>query len=373
MESSHIRKNTISLLNLTGEYYEIENNYYFNIRFEGGKEGFFSYPIDKVHKLLDPTYDQAFKSIFTYGKNISSSGRLISFLNSVLHNKYKELIVKIEYNPNELVSLGDKGRKNLLVFDIIIKAIFESGKFVFIDIEMQTTYYSQLFKRWLKYATKLYANINSEILILVLQVDNKEESTFWTIGPYMRIYDYPITQERIYGVFSIINLDLRKTIELIQNNDEVEFGDIKINDQGKNWLKLMGMRFWIEKEGEYFYLPKIENVCREIIESMDILSCFTDLEVKEIISFQKIKEKEFEDGYLKGIEEGMEKGMEKGSLISDVKTWMRLFKKNINIESDLYPDFGKISKDSVKKLFSDEPNLESFIEFLKNNNKLLNE
>ena len=180
-------------------------------------------------------------------------------------------------------------------------------------------------------------------------------------------------QERIYGVFSIINLDLRKTIELIQNNDEVEFGDIKINDQGKNWLKLMGMRFWIEKEGEYFYLPKIENVCREIIESMDILSCFTDLEVKEIISFQKIKEKEFEDGYLKGIEEGMEKGMEKGSLISDVKTWMRLFKKNINIESDLYPDFGKISKDSVKKLFSDEPNLESFIEFLKNNNKLLNE
>ena len=102
---------------------------------------------------------------------------------------------------------------------------------------------------------------------------------------------------------------------------------------------------------------------------MDILSCFTDLEVKEIISFQKIKEKEFEDGYLKGIEEGMDKG----SLISDVKTWMRLFKKNINIESDLYPDFGKISKDSVKKLFSDEPNLESFIEFLKNNNKLLNE
>ena len=99
---------------------------------------------------------------------MSSKSRLKSFLNSLLHNKYNEYIVDIEYFPNKFARLGEKGRKLLLVFDIIVKATFKSKKYIFLDIEIQTSFHNQLFMRWIKYGTNLYSNINQEILILIL-------------------------------------------------------------------------------------------------------------------------------------------------------------------------------------------------------------
>ncbi len=100
------------------------------------------------------------------GKKCHQFLRLKSFLNFLLYNQYKESIVDIEYAPNELASLGDKGRNNLSVFDIIVKALFESKKYIFIDIEIQTTFHNQLFMRWMNYANALYSNLKHEILVL---------------------------------------------------------------------------------------------------------------------------------------------------------------------------------------------------------------
>ena len=341
------------------QFYRIEDN-----------KDFMEFSENETIKLLDPTYDQAFKSIFTYGKNISSKSRLKSFLNSLLHNKYNEYIVNIEYSPNELAKLGDKGRKHLLVFDIIVKATFESKKYIFIDIEIQTTFHNQLFMRWIKYATNLFSNINQEILVLILQVDNREESSFWSLSPYMITYSNPIQQDKINGIFEIINIDLNKAIDLIKKKKPIQFEDIKIDDEGKNWLKIIGLRFWAKKEGEFFYLPKIKNNCAEILSTMEILSCFTSNQVKDILEFQKKKEKEFEDGYYKGKEDGYYEG----KIESDLTTWMRLFKNNISIKDNgnLYPDIGKVAENTVQKLFSGDPYLETFLYFLKNNDKILN-
>ena len=381
MKERTIKKSTISLLDLTGEIFNSGDTYYVEICNENNGQGFVEYTRKETLKLLDPTYDQTFKSIFTYGENMSSIPRLKSFLNSLLYNKYKESIVEIEYAPNELASLGDKGRKNLLVFDIIVKAKFESKKYIFIDIEIQTAFHSQLFMRQIKYANALYTNIKKEILVLVLQVDNREESSFWTLAPYMITYSNPIQQNKINETFEIINLDIKKTIELIKDikdNESIQFGDIIIGNKGKNWLKLIGLRFWVKKkEGYYFYLPKIKNACPEILGALEILSCFNDSQAKEIIRSQIEKEKDFEDGYFKGKEEGKqegkEEGKEEGKKESDLKTWMRLFKKNINInkDGDLFPDLGKVTEKTVKELFPKDPFLVSFIQFLKNNDKIL--
>ena len=55
--------------------------------------------------------------------------------------------------------------------------------------------------RWIKYATNLFSNINQEILVLILQVDNREESSFWSLSPYMITYSNPIQQDKINGIF----------------------------------------------------------------------------------------------------------------------------------------------------------------------------
>ena len=82
---------------------------------------------------------------------------------------------------------------------------------------------------------------------------------------------------------------------------------------------------------------------------MEILSCFTSNQVKDILEFQKKKEKEFEDGYYKGKEDGYYKGKEEGKIESDLTTWMRLFKNNISIKDNgnLYPDIGKVAENTV--------------------------
>ena len=66
-------------------------------------------------------------------------------------------------------------------------------------------------------------------------------------------------------------------------------------DKGKCWLKLIGLRAWNGFDGKgnkvmgdenYYCLPKIENASKEIIETMALLSTFSDSQKKEFIDFQ---------------------------------------------------------------------------------------
>ena len=174
--------------------------------------------------------------------------RLKYFLNSLLYNKYKGTIVDIKYAPNELLaSLGDKGRNNLSVFDIIVKAKFENNKFIFIDIEIQTIFYNQLFMRWIKYGNFLFSNPKHEILVLILKVDNREESSFWTLASYMITYSNPIQQDKIDETFEIINIDLKKIIQLIKDKRPIKFGDINIDNRGKKLVKINRITFLSKK------------------------------------------------------------------------------------------------------------------------------
>ena len=87
--------------------------------------------------------------------------------------------------------------------------------------------------RWIKYANSLYSNPKHEIQVLILKVDNREKSSFWTLAPYMITYSNPIQQDKIDETFEIINIDLKKTIQLIKDKKLIQFGDINIDNRGK--------------------------------------------------------------------------------------------------------------------------------------------
>ena len=279
-----------------------------------------------------------------------------------------------------MTNKGEKGRKNVIVFDIMIIAYFKSGKTRYIDIEMQTTYHNQLFNRWIKYANRIYSNTEEETLVLVLQIDdNKNNDSCWMCSPYIKTYTEPIREEKISNFFEIINIDLNQIINIINKNEPIKFGKLEIEDEGKCWLKLIGLRAWngfdwkgnkVMGAENYYCLPIIENASKEIIETMALLSTFSDSQKKEFIDFQKIKEKEFEDGFAKGNENGFANGFANGKKESDLKTWLRLFRKKMDIVqyNDLYPNLQNIKEDDVKILFSKEPDLNDFINFLKENN-----
>ena len=182
----------VSLLELDGKYMVGKNN---KIMFSlNSQQSFIEYDTANIYKLVDPVYDQVFKSIFTYGQKTSQKfgpQRLISFLNSILHSKYGKKIVSIEYLPNDLVNPNGVSTKGMKVGDILLKAFFENDDILFIDIEIQTSFYQKIFKRWVENASRLFTNVGSKSLVLVLQIDEtnkksysiypckKEEIHFW--------------------------------------------------------------------------------------------------------------------------------------------------------------------------------------------------
>ena len=72
----------VSLLELDGKYMVGNNN---KIMFSlNSQQSFIEYDTANIYKLVDPVYDQVFKSIFTYDQKTSQKfgpQRLISFLN----------------------------------------------------------------------------------------------------------------------------------------------------------------------------------------------------------------------------------------------------------------------------------------------------
>ena len=57
---------------------------------------------------------------------------------------------KIEYLPNDLVKPNGKSIDDIRVADIVLKAYFENGEILFIDIEIQTNFHKKIFKRWVE-------------------------------------------------------------------------------------------------------------------------------------------------------------------------------------------------------------------------------
>ena len=136
---------SVSLLELNGTYFIDDDKVSFV-----SKDKFIYYTLNNLYKLIDPVFDQTFKTLFTVGNksnNICGDKRLISFLNSIISYKYEEKVNAIEYLPNELVKANEKGKLGMRIVDLVLKAIFESGRIIYIDIEIQTTFYKKLFKR----------------------------------------------------------------------------------------------------------------------------------------------------------------------------------------------------------------------------------
>ena len=353
---------SISLLELNGDYnIGINNDITF---FLNTKKKFVECNANNIYKLVDPVLDRIFKSLFSYGNlsnQIEGKQRLTSFLKDLLYSKYKERIVRIEYLPNELVKTNQKSNAGIRIGDIVLKAIFETGRILFIDIEIQTTFYQKIFRRWVEYACRLFSNVEKETLILVLQVDDKENNSF-SIYPIKKD-ENPFIEEKIENTFEIVSINIKRAISLIKQNKPIQLGNSDISEEGKNWLKIIGIRYWIKPLNGFYILPGNLNVSPEIQSAINLLSAYTPEELVNIMESQSIAQKNFEDGYNTAVEDMEEK--------SALKVWMILFKKGMIDELvDNLNLVNKVKEENVRKLYKDEPKLENFINFLSQKGKL---
>ena len=284
---------SISLLELNGDYNIAINNDI--IFFLNTKKKFVECNENNIYKLVDPALDRIFKSLFSYGNlsnQITGKQRLTSFLKEILYSKYKEKIASIDYLPNDLVKPNQKSNTGIRVGDIVLKANFETGRVLFIDIEIQTTFYQKIFRRWVEYACRLFSNVEKESLILVLQVDDKENNSF-SISPIKKD-ENPFIEEKIDDTFEIVSINIKRAISLIKQNEPMQLGDIDISEEGKNWLKIIGIRYWIQPFDGFYILPGNLNVSPEIQSAIKLLSAYTPKELENITELQSIAQKNFE-------------------------------------------------------------------------------
>lgn len=100
--------------------------------------------------FLDPTYDPAFKRLF------SDKAALLSFLNGVLHLEGDERIADLEYrNPNLFLSFPD-----LRTAQLDVCVVTENGKAF--DIEMQRAKHDYIKDRMFLYASALALSAKEE-------------------------------------------------------------------------------------------------------------------------------------------------------------------------------------------------------------------
>ena len=244
------------------------------------------------------------------------------------------------------------------IADIVLKAYFEKGRILYIYIEIQTSFYQKIFKRWVEYASRLFSNVENESLVLVLQVDDTENRSF-SIYPSKK-EENPFLEEKIEDTFEIISINVKNAISLIRQKKPIKLGNIDISKEGKIWLKIIGLRFWILPFDDFYILPEKLKVSPEIQSVINLLSIYSPEKLSEIMEIDYKAKKFFEDGYYKCEEDMKEK--------YTLELWMGLYKNGVyNIP--LYK-LNKVKEKNVRELFKDEPNLDDFIQFLSQNGKL---
>ncbi len=163
----------------------------------------------------------------------------------------------------------------------------------------------------------------------------------------------------------IIEINLKEEIDKINNNEDIYINNRKIGDNGKEWIKLLGLRTWCAKQSNKFILPKTHKLSNNpnFYEAIKILS---DIPVTiQIASLQFAVDLE---NYNKTLDDIKTKTIIDNSyklfcLKCEKEYIFELLKEKKFKKEDIISALGK----NVEKGLINE-----FILFLKNNNFLLN-
>ena len=78
--------------------------------------------------------------------------------------------------------------------------------------------------------------------------------------------------KKVNDFMDIIVINLQEISQKLENDEKIYILGKEIGDTGKNWLKLLSLRYWgIKDDKKYFKIPKI-NIDKEIDSAIEYLS-----------------------------------------------------------------------------------------------------
>ena len=310
-----------------------------------------------IYEINDPAIDSTFKYLFAQ----TNTKLLGDMLNSILFPDSPKL-KNIEILNNEIVKPFQPHDKGTIRSDIACKAKLGSENIV-IGIEMQLGIYGDFTRKLYRYniglATKNDYKTSWSIGFFIEASEDNNNSSLTELNKM----ENEINQKLPY--LKIIEINLKEEIDKINNNEDIYINNRKIGDNGKEWIKLLGLRTWCAKQSNKFILPKTHKLSNNpnFYEAIKILS---DIPVTiQIASLQFAVDLE---NYNKTLDDIKTKTIIDNSyklfcLKCEKEYIFELLKEKKFKKEDIISALGK----NVEKGLINE-----FILFLKNNNFLLN-
>ena len=274
--------------------------------------------------LVDPTYDSTFKILFG---NIGCEKQLKDFLDAILYpGENESKIDKIRYLTNEFHKFNEIRNNRSLRTDIACE-IERDGEIKVVAIEMQKGDRGSLNKRLFNYGTAIRNNNNYKNCIsLGISCSSNISS------------NYVKLEKTSNGIRSFLNyiqtivINVDKELLNLANNKLIKINEIEIGNDGKEFLKLFGLKSWAIKVGNRYAIPNYKefklSTNPTINKCFEILSSFDNEELTEMIldeqyyidivneninyGFNQGKEEGKKEGREEGIKEGREEGIKEG-------------------------------------------------------------
>lgn len=206
-------------------------------------------------KIIDPTYDFAFKALFgSSGTKLQTNqpkGRLQSLLNSILNPLMQITVKDLSYKDTESTT---DSRKDLQ-YDIVVECTCErvsTGSSFIIDIEMQRAKTVDYVSRMNVYGNRL-ADIYTQCsnyekqprTIVISIIDNeldgyKNEGIFFIRPYFQRVYSFGETEHEaveVFTDFSVLQIYIQLPVlcgAIIEGQDHALLKN--------EWIKLLGSR-----------------------------------------------------------------------------------------------------------------------------------
>ena len=354
---------------------------------------------DEIVSLYDPGYDATFKELF-----LNHPESLKDFLNKVYFEKNRLVIKELDYLKGVYYQIGTSHGFNSLSSDIACAAKIDEENenpknTVLINAEIQIGWRDKMDDRLFEYGSlmrynytnqqrKKLANLREEkekyierqynntiVIAFILDKQKKEEN----LSSQIKLIKTKNTESNgeILDNFGIVEIHLFYEVEKIIKGEPHQLFGNELSDEGKDWLKLIGLRCWAKKSEEKmkYILPRLKD--DEKYSSNEYINESIMILIKGnegLIDLYKQINDLIEEAEVKG----EAKGEEKGKKISEIRMTYNLFinKKDPldSIElSHLYHtnEIIEIFKNNLKEINPDKNRLNDFINYLEDYNYII--
>lgn len=282
----------------------------------GGEE--VEFKEDEVFKVVDPSYDQLFKRLFTgtnkEGIYATGADRLKALLNSILFPEAKDQdfqIRSLEYLSNESTRLGDqRSAAGSLRYDLACKctcsgnaANGSSRKTVVYDVEMQRSWQGDFCLRLFDYAARLKGHYDASEVASIGFINYPQRENhqlpYQGVGVYSRDEKgNPV--DLLSDMGSSWAIDLKKVVEQIKSDSssDIDVCGQSVGVVGKQWMAFLGLRHIYKvtnKTRQQYTIPLCKDLDPLITDSLRFLS-----NLDEMTLFNAVRDQEALQGAIDG-------------------------------------------------------------------------